>query len=246
MSVETDQVVIGPAAVEAATLLSEALGLGATLGESFDFWGQDGGDLSDIVLGEDAWSAPLLGPLGPCGEIALALSAGTSVPVPGKGKVSSAFAACAAALTAATGADHVGDTDRAEAAALAEPRPGQRALAVPLKAGDQRAGVLVVISSASQPAAELPHLDPSPGPPAGPRSIAALGEVEMTVSVELGRTKLPIRELLNIHSGAVVQLDRTVTHPVDIFVQGSLIARGEVVVVDECFAVRVTELLAGD
>ena len=68
----------------------------------------------------------------------------------------------------------------------------------------------------------------------------------MTVSVELGRTKLPIRELLNIHSGAVVQLDRAVSHPVDIFVQGSLIARGEVVVVDECFAVRVTELLAGD
>jgi flagellar motor switch protein FliN/FliY len=44
----------------------------------------------------------------------------------------------------------------------------------------------------------------------------------------------------------VVQLDRPVTNPVDVFVQGTLIARGEVVVVDECFAVRVTELLTGD
>ncbi len=68
----------------------------------------------------------------------------------------------------------------------------------------------------------------------------------MTVSVELGRTKIPIRDLLNIHNGAVVQLDRPVSHPVDIFVHGTLIARGEVVVVDECFAVRVTELMTGD
>jgi flagellar motor switch protein FliN/FliY len=68
----------------------------------------------------------------------------------------------------------------------------------------------------------------------------------MTVSVELGRTKIPIKELLAIHNGAVVQLDRSVASPVDIFVHGTLIARGEVVVVDECFAVRVTELLTGE
>jgi flagellar motor switch protein FliN/FliY len=84
-----------------------------------------------------------------------------------------------------------------------------------------------------------------PGP-AVARSITTFGDVEMSVSVELGRTKIPIRDLLNIHNGAVVQLDRPVTHPVDLFVQGTLIARGEVVVVDECFAVRVTELLTGD
>jgi flagellar motor switch protein FliN/FliY len=68
----------------------------------------------------------------------------------------------------------------------------------------------------------------------------------MTVSVELGRTKIPIKDLLSIHNGSVVQLDRPVSQPVDIFVHGTLIARGEVVVVDECFAVRVTELLTGD
>jgi flagellar motor switch protein FliN/FliY len=68
----------------------------------------------------------------------------------------------------------------------------------------------------------------------------------MTVSVELGRTKIAIRDLLSIHNGTVVQLDRSITHPVDVLVHGTLIARGEVVVVDECFAVRVTELLTGE
>lgn len=68
----------------------------------------------------------------------------------------------------------------------------------------------------------------------------------MTVSVELGRTKVAIKDLLSIHNGAVVQLDRAVSHPVDVLVNGTHIARGEVVVVDECFAVRVTELLTGD
>lgn len=94
--------------------------------------------------------------------------------------------------------------------------------------------------------AELPQLglsEPALGPA---RSIEALAEVHMTISVELGRTKLLVRDLLNIHNGAVVQLDRQVTQPVDVFVHGTLIARGEVVVVDECFAVRVTELVAGD
>ncbi len=92
-------------------------------------------------------------------------------------------------------------------------------------------------------------------PPLGPslhsgdtpiRSIATLADVEMTVSVELGRTKIAIRDLLSIRNGAVVQLDRSITHPVDVLVHGTLIARGEVVVVDECFAVRVTELLTGE
>lgn len=245
MSVETDLAVMGPAATEAATLLAEALGLGAVPGDGFDFWGEDNGDLSDILAkGAKAWSAPLVGPLGPCGEIALALAPGANVP--GEGRVASALAQSVHALNGACGADHIGEMQRAEPAKLSEARPGLRALAVPLITTEARVGLLVVITSASQVAAELPHLDPSPGPASGPRSIAALGEVEMTVSVELGRTKIPIRELLNIHNGAVVQLDRAVSHPVDIFVHGTLIARGEVVVVDECFAVRVTELMTGD
>jgi flagellar motor switch protein FliN/FliY len=246
MSVEMDLAVMGPAATEAATLLADALGLGATPGPGFDLWGQESGnELSDVLVkGANAWIAPLVGPLGPCGEIALALAAGANVP--GEGRVASALASSVHALNGACGADHLGEMQRVDTQKLLDARPGQRALAVPLMTDGERMGLLMVITSASQPVAELPHLDPSPGLPTGPRSISALSDVAMTVSVELGRTKIPIRELLNIHNGAVVQLDRAVSHPVDIFVQGTLIARGEVVVVDECFAVRVTELLTGD
>ena len=244
MSVELDLSAMGPAVTEAATLLVESLGLGAVPGDGFDFWGQDDTDLSDVLAkGSKAWSAPLMGPLGHCGEIALSLAAGANVP--GEGRVASALAGCASALTVTCGADHIGEMSRAEPSTLAEPRPGQRAFAIPLMSDQGRAGLVVVITP-NQMAAELPHLDPTPGPTTGPRSIAALNDVEMTVSVELGRTKIPIKDLLNIHNGAVVQLDRPVSHPVDIFVHGTLIARGEVVVVDECFAVRVTELMTGD
>ena len=244
MSVQLDLSAIGPAATEAAALVADNLGLGAVPGEGFDLWGQENSDLADLLSkASKAWSAPLVGPLGPCGEMVLTLPAGANVP--GEGRVASALAGCVHALNSICGADHVGEMHRADPSTLAEPRSGQRAFAVPLTTAESRVGLLVVITS-NQVAAELPHLDPSPGPAAGPRSITTLADVEMTVSVELGRTKLPIRELLNIHNGAVVQLDRAVSHPVDIFVHGTLIARGEVVVVDECFAVRVTELLTGD
>jgi flagellar motor switch protein FliN/FliY len=188
-------------------------------------------------------------PPGPCGELALALPPG--VKIPDEASVASALARSIPALNGALGAAQTGEIKRSAAEALTAARAGHRALAVPLLVGSapapggEHAGLLVLITPAAQVVAELPHLDPSPGPTAA-RSIAAFGEVEMTVSVELGRTKIPIRDLLSIHNGAVVQLDRGVTHPVDLFVQGTLIARGEVVVVDECFAVRVTELLTGD
>jgi len=213
LSVEMDLAVMGPAATEAATLLADALGLGAVPGAGFDFWGEDKTDLSEVLSkGAKAWSAPLIGPLGPCGEIAFALGAGASVP--GEGRVASALASSVHALNGACGADHIGEMQRAEPEKLLQPRPGQRALAVPLSVADQPAGLLVIITSTSEVPAELPHLDPSPGPSAGPRSIAALRDVEMTVTVELGRTKIPVRDLLNIHNGAVVQLDRSVSHPV--------------------------------
>lgn len=246
MSVDTDLAVMGPAATEAAALLAGALGLEAEPGEGFDLWAQDSASLGGDAMsrGAKAWSAPLVGPLGPCGEIALALPPGAKVP--GEGRVASALASTAMALGTACGANHVGEMQRSSPDALLQAREGNQAFAVPLLSGGAQAGLLVVITALGQVAAELPHLEPSPGIPSGPRSIAALGDVEMTVSVELGRTKIPIKELLNVHNGSVIQLDRPVSHPVDIFVQGTLIARGEVVVVDECFAVRVTELLTGD
>lgn len=68
-------------------------------------------------------------------------------------------------------------------------------------------------------------------------------DVNLKVSVELGRAGLKFREVLNLAPGSVVELDRQTSEPVDILVNGSLLATGEVVVVDDHFAVRITKLL---
>ncbi len=68
-------------------------------------------------------------------------------------------------------------------------------------------------------------------------------DVNLQVTVELGRAGLKFREVLNLAPGSVVELDRQTSEPVDILVNGSLLATGEVVVVDDHFAVRITKLL---
>ncbi|MFC5502348.1 flagellar motor switch protein FliN [Lysinimonas soli] len=73
--------------------------------------------------------------------------------------------------------------------------------------------------------------------------LGRLNEVEMTLTVEIGRTRMPIRNVLGLEVGAVVELDRAVGAPADILLNGRLIAHGEVVVVDQEFAVRVTRIL---
>ena len=70
-----------------------------------------------------------------------------------------------------------------------------------------------------------------------------LGEVEMDLRVELGRTQMRLEEVLQLRSGSVVALDKLAGDPVDIFVNGRLIAHGEVLVMNDNFCVRVTELV---
>ena len=71
-----------------------------------------------------------------------------------------------------------------------------------------------------------------------------LRDVAMEVTVELGRTRMTVRELLSLSPGAVVELDRAAGSPADLLVNGTLIARGEIVVVDEDFGIRITEIVA--
>ena len=73
--------------------------------------------------------------------------------------------------------------------------------------------------------------------------LSRINEVEMALTVEIGRTRLPIREVLGLEVGAVVELDRAVGAPADILLNGRLIAHGEVVVVEQEFAVRITRIL---
>ncbi|KRA31145.1 MULTISPECIES: flagellar motor switch protein FliN [unclassified Nocardioides] len=76
-----------------------------------------------------------------------------------------------------------------------------------------------------------------------PRGLELLHGVDMEVTVELGRTRMTVRDLLALTPGAVLELDRAAGSPADLLVNGRLVARGEVVVVDEDFGLRVTEIV---
>lgn len=75
------------------------------------------------------------------------------------------------------------------------------------------------------------------------RGIEMLHGVDMEVTVEIGRARMTVRELLDLAPGAVLELDRAAGSPADLLVNGRLIARGEVVVVDEDFGLRITEIV---
>ncbi|SDF39178.1 flagellar motor switch protein FliN/FliY [Sporolituus thermophilus DSM 23256] len=86
-------------------------------------------------------------------------------------------------------------------------------------------------------------LKPS-APVAGDTNISLIMDVPLQVTVELGRTRKLIREILELGPGSVVELDKLAGEPVDILVNGKLIAKGEVVVIDENFGVRITDIVS--
>jgi flagellar motor switch protein FliN len=104
-----------------------------------------------------------------------------------------------------------------------------------------RAAVVVGITSA--PTAFPPT--PIDAPLTGGR-LDLLRGVEMQATVELGRARLTLNDLLNLRDGAVIELDRAAGEAADLSVNGRLIARGEIVVVDENYALRITEIVAGE
>src|SRR5580700_6785593 len=70
--------------------------------------------------------------------------------------------------------------------------------------------------------------------------------VAMTVTVELGRTKMLLRDLLALQTGSVIELDRAAGSPVDVLINDNLLARGEVVVLDDEFGVRILDIVMTD
>lgn len=77
-----------------------------------------------------------------------------------------------------------------------------------------------------------------------PDNMDLIMDVPLTVTVELGRTRRPIREILKIGAGSIIELDRLAGDPVDILVNGKYIATGEVVVIDENFGVRINDIIS--
>ncbi len=92
--------------------------------------------------------------------------------------------------------------------------------------------------------AEFQQLSPSRDSSGTTNNIDMLLDVKMPVAIELGRTEMPISELLSLGPGSVVELNKLAGEPVDLLVNNRVIARGEVVVVDENFGVRITLLLS--
>lgn len=80
--------------------------------------------------------------------------------------------------------------------------------------------------------------------PAMPKNIELLLDVPMQMTVELGRTSMFVKDILDLGTGSIIELDKLAGEPVDLLVNGKLVARGEVVVIDENFGVRVTDVIS--
>jgi flagellar motor switch protein FliN/FliY len=94
-------------------------------------------------------------------------------------------------------------------------------------------------------AAQFPELHAERGAdPAGDIRLDAILDVPVTVSMEIGRARISIRNLLQLNQGSVVELDRLAGEPMDVLVNGTLVARGEVVVVNDKFGIRLTDIIS--
>jgi flagellar motor switch protein FliN len=81
-------------------------------------------------------------------------------------------------------------------------------------------------------------------PPTPTESVSLIMDIPMEVTVELGRARKLVKDVLAMTNGSVVELDKQAGEPVDILVNGRLLARGEVVVIDENFGVRISEVVS--
>ncbi len=84
----------------------------------------------------------------------------------------------------------------------------------------------------------------TPRPDSGKRELDFILDIPLDVSAELGRTRLLINELLQLGQGSVVELNKLAGEPLEIFVNGKLVARGEAVVINEKFGVRLTDIIS--
>lgn len=85
---------------------------------------------------------------------------------------------------------------------------------------------------------------PEPMAAGADRNLSLILDIPLRVSVELGRTKMPVSELLNLTQGSVIELNKLAGEPMEVFVNDKLIARGEAVVVNEKFGVRLTDIIS--
>ncbi len=118
--------------------------------------------------------------------------------------------------------------------------------------GDDWAAALAEQAGAAAPVPEVPRQAPleplrdrgAGGPREESANMDAILDIPVTMSVEIGSTKIAIRNLLQLNQGSVVELDRIAGEPLDVLVNGTLVAHGEVVVVNEKFGIRLTDVVS--
>lgn len=92
--------------------------------------------------------------------------------------------------------------------------------------------------------AEFPEFGTMSAGNSGPSNIALIEDVTLRVAVQLGKTHMPIKDILELGAGSIVELDKLAGEPVDLLVNGKLVAKGEVVVIDENFGFRVKDIVS--
>src|SRR5690242_17584399 len=169
----------------------------------------------------------------------------------------------AAAPPAAATPDQATATDTASGDTATATLDSPRAAFTPLPSAGQNIGDDVqfllaqaqqAIASVEQPAepnlaglAPFELKDLAGAPASGEKAtLELLKDVDLDLRIELGRTQMYLEDVLKLKRGSVVTLDKLAGDPVDVFVNGRLVARGEVLVLNDNFCIRVTELLTGD
>jgi flagellar motor switch protein FliN/FliY len=76
--------------------------------------------------------------------------------------------------------------------------------------------------------------------------LEAIYDIPVQVSVVLGRTSMPISEILKLNRGAVIELDRNVGEPIDVYVNGKLVAKGEIIIVENRIGITLTDVIRSD
>lgn len=99
-------------------------------------------------------------------------------------------------------------------------------------------------SKAQPKTMDLDELQDSAKPKDGHPDLDVILDIPVTISMEVGRTAITIRNLLQLNQGSVIELDRLAGEPLDVLVNGTLIAHGEVVVVNEKFGIRMTDVIS--
>lgn len=136
-----------------------------------------------------------------------------------------------------------------EARVDATGRPFDEAAAAMASAIEQEAAQTAAAASAASEAppgsrpVDLPEIGPAAANLREPQAIDLLRDVDLTVKIELGRSRMLVDDVLRLGEGSVVELDKLAGDPVDVFVNNRLVARGEVLVLNDNFCVRINDIV---